>query len=312
MSSGWSWYVNALVILNILGCTALLWWTSRGGQSGSDKGDSDEAGTGHVWDGNLREYDKPLPRWWINLFYLTILFGIGYLVWFPGMGSFAGTSNWTSVGKHEADRAAGDAKLAETFRPYDGQAIDVLARDPRAVALGRAVFGNHCATCHGSSAQGAIGYPNLTDQIWLWGGTPDDVLHTVLRGRNAQMPPWETALQGMGGEFASDDVVTYTLSLTEPSLVATNETAVARGKKLFASVCAACHGPEARGNAQLGAPDLTDNYWLYGRSRAALREGLRLGRNGQMPAHQPIIGETRSRLAAAYVWSLTHTSGTAP
>jgi cytochrome c oxidase cbb3-type subunit III len=305
MSAGWSWYVNALVVLNVVGCVALLWWTSRGG-----KGASDEEGTGHVWDGDLREYDKPLPRWWINLFYLTILFSIGYLVWFPGMGSFQGTSQWTSVGKHDADRAAGDAKLAVTFRPFDGQAIDVLARDPQAVALGRALFGNHCATCHGSSAQGAIGYPDLTDRIWQWGGTADAVLQTVLHGRNAQMPPWEAALSGMGGEFAADDVVTYTLSLTEPSLVATSEVAVARGKKLFGSVCAACHGPDARGNAQLGAPDLTDDYWLYGRSRAAVREGLHLGRNGQMPAHLPILGDTRSRLAAAYVWSLSDAPAT--
>jgi cytochrome c oxidase cbb3-type subunit III len=307
MSSGWSWYINALVVLNIVGCTALLWWTSRGRKAGSE-----DDSTGHVWDGDLREFDKPLPRWWINLFYLTILFGIGYLVWFPGMGNFAGTSNWTSAGKHDADRAASDARLAATFRPYDGKAIDELARDPRAVALGRALFGNHCATCHGSSAQGAIGYPNLTDRIWQWGSTPDDILQTVLHGRSAQMPPWETALTGMGGESAVDDVVTYALSLTDPSLVATGESAVARGKKLFTSVCAACHGPEGKGNAQLGAPDLTDAYWLYGRSRAAVRDGLHLGRNGMMPAHEPIIGETRSRLAAAYVWSLSHASGTGP
>jgi cytochrome c oxidase cbb3-type subunit 3 len=312
MSSGWSWYVDALVALNIIGCTALLWWTSRGGKGHLDKGSSDEAGTGHVWDGDLREYDKPLPRWWINLFYLTILFGIGYLVWFPGMGRYTGAGKWTSVGQHNADRAASDAKLAATFKPYDGKAIDVLARDPQAVALGRALFSNHCATCHGSSAQGAIGYPNLTDQIWQWGGTPDNILQTVLHGRIAQMPAWETTLTGMGGETAVDDVLTYVLSLTDPSLVATGGTAVARGRKLFASVCTACHGPEGKGNAQLGAPDLTDDYWMYGRSRIAVREGLHLGRNGQMPAHLPILGETRSRLAAAYVWSLSHAPGTGP
>jgi cytochrome c oxidase cbb3-type subunit III len=306
MSSGWSWYIDALVALNILGCTALLWWTSRGG-----KGSADEAGTGHVWDGDLREYDKPLPRWWINLFYLTILFGIGYLVWFPGMGTFKGVGHWTSVRMHDADRAASDERLAATFRPYDGKPIDVLAQDPQAVKLGRALFGHHCATCHGSSAQGAIGYPNLTDQIWQWGGSPDDILHSVLNGRIAQMPPWETTLMGMGGAYAPDDVVTYTLSLTDPSLVATGAEAVARGKKLFTAVCAACHGPEAKGNPQLGAPDLTDSYWMYGRSRAAVRDALHLGHNSMMPAHQPIIGETRSRLAAAYVWSLSHPA-TAP
>ena len=306
MRSGWSWYIDALVVLNILGCTALLWWTSRGGKEGPG-----EAGTGHVWDGDLREYDKPLPRWWINLFYLTILFGIGYLVWFPGMGSYTGAGKWTSVGQHSAERAASDAKLAATFRPYDGKPIDVLAQDPQAVALGRALFGNHCATCHGSSAQGAIGYPNLTDQIWQWGGTPDDILQTVLHGRVAQMPVWDTALKGMGGPYAVDDVVTYVLSLTDPSEVAIGEVAVARGRKLFAGVCAACHGPDAKGNLKLGAPDLTDSYWQFGRSRTAIRDALHLGHNSVMPAHEPIIGETRSRLAAAYVWSLSHSPGAA-
>ena len=162
------------------------------------------------------------------------------------MGNFAGTSAWTSQKEHEAEKAEGDARLAETFRPYDGKPIDVLARDPQALALGRSIFDNNCATCHGSSGQGAIGYPNLTDAIWQWGGTPADVLQTVLQGRKAVMPSWSEVLKSMGGETAVDDVVSYALSLTDPSLAATSGAAIARGRKLFANVCAACHGPEAR------------------------------------------------------------------
>lgn len=300
MSAGWSWYVNLLVVLNIAGCTLLLWWTSR-----RRKGVVERDSTGHVWDGDIAEFDKPLPRWWINLFYLTIFFSIGYLIWFPGMGSFAGVSGWTSRAQHEADKAAGDARLAETFRPYDDMPIETLAGDPAAVALGQSIFGNHCATCHGSSGQGAIGYPDLTDDNWQWGGSANEILQTVLGGRTAVMPGWSEALLAAGGETAVEDVVSYTLSLTDPSLNATNEAAVARGRGLFASVCAACHGVEAKGNAQLGAPDLTDDYWLYGRSRAAIREGIDRGRNGAMPAQQPLIGATRARLAAAYVWTLS-------
>ena len=180
------------------------------------------------------------------------------------------------------------------------------------MTLGRSVFANNCATCHGSSGQGAVGYPNLTDKIWHWGGTATDIQQTVLQGRTAQMPSWSAALTSMGGENAVDDVITYTLSLTDASLASTNGPAVARGGKLFASVCAACHGPEGKGNTMLGSPDLTDGYWLYGRSRAAVREGIERGRNGAMPAQVPLIGETRARLAAAYVWSLSNGTARTP
>jgi cytochrome c oxidase cbb3-type subunit 3 len=300
MKSGWSWYVMALVVLNVAGCVALLLYTSRKQPKGGNEG------TGHVWDGDLREYDKPLPRWWINLFYLTIVFSIGYVVWFPGMGNFAGTSGWTSAREHDAETAAANARLAATFQPYDGKALSVLARDPAALRLGRSVFSNNCATCHGSLAQGAIGYPDLTDNVWHWGGSEEQILQTVLHGRNALMPAWSATLESQGGPTAVDSTITYVLSLTDKSLLATNEDAVARGAKLFATVCSACHGADAHGNPQLGAPDLTDDYWLYGRSRSIIRTGLEQGRNGVMPAHQPLLGETRTRLAAAYVWSLTH------
>jgi cytochrome c oxidase cbb3-type subunit 3 len=304
MKSGWSWFIIALTVVNIGGCLWLLWRTSTGRTDGKPA-DS----TSHVWDGDLTEYDKPLPRWWINLFYITIAFTIGYLLWFPGLGNFKGLGSWTSQGEHTADRAAAEAQLAATLKPYEGRAIDELARSPQAVQLGRAVFGANCATCHGSLAKGAIGYPDLSDAIWQWGGRPDDILRTVLEGRNAQMPVWRETLESMGGRYAMDDVASFVLSLTDKSLLATNEEAAARGRKLFGAVCSACHGADAHGNQQLGAPDLTDDYWLYGRGRAAIRDALEKGRNGTMPAHRPLIGETRARLAAAYVWSLSHPVG---
>ena len=305
MSSFWSWFMIVQIVLMVGGSVLLLWRTSAKRPADTTKE------TGHVWDGDLREYDKPLPRWWINLFYLTILFLVVYLVLYPGFGNFAGTAKWSSVGQHDADRAATEARLAETFRPYDGRAIEELAADPTALQLGRSVFANNCATCHGSLAQGAEGYPNLTDDNWQWGGSPADILQSVLNGRNALMPPWAATLETMGGEYAVDNVAIYVQSLADPEEGARNATAAAQGGKLFAAVCTACHGADGKGSAQLGAPDLTDDYWLYGSSRAAIRTALREGRNGVMPAHLPLIGETRARLAAAYVWSLSHPAGAA-
>jgi len=306
MSTAWSWFLIIQIVL-VIGASAVLLWRS----SGKRAADATQE-TGHVWDGDLREYDKPLPRWWINLFYLTILFLIVYLVLFPGFGNFAGTSNWSSVGQHDADRAAIEARLAATFRPYEGRALEDLAADPQALQLGRSVFANNCATCHGSLGQGAAGYPDLTDDNWQWGGTSADVLQTVLNGRTAEMPPWGETLTAMGGEYAVDNVAIYVQSLSDPAEGIRNATAAAQGEKLFAAVCTACHGAEGKGNTQLGAPDLTDDYWLYGSSRATIRAGMREGRNGVMPAHRPLLGETRARLAAAYVWSLSHSQGSTP
>jgi len=302
MNGGWSNYVIVLVVLQLVGCVVLLWRTSR-----RKAGEQEAEKTGHVWDGDLTEYNKPLPKWWINLFYLTIVFTIGYLVWYPGFGNFAGVSGWTSQREHAADKAAGDAKLAAAFAPYDGKALPELAADPKALALGHNVFASTCAVCHGSNAQGAVGYPNLTDASWQWGGDPDTVLQTVLDGRQAAMPEWGTTLTAMGGATAKDDVIAYVLSLSGKEKPAAD--VLERGQKLFNGICVACHGPAGKGNPLLGAPDLTDDVWLYGNTHDVLLAGLEKGRNGQMPAHKPLIGETRARLAAAYVWSLSHKPG---
>ena len=298
MSQGWSWYVIALVVLNIAGCVWLLWWTGK-----RRPGDPAPTQTSHVWDGDLTEYNQPMPRWWINLFYITIVFSIGYLVYYPGMGSFKGTSGWTSRAEHDAYKAVQDARLEKAFAPYAGKPLPELAGDPTALKLGQSIFANNCATCHGSSGQGAIGYPNLADRVWHWGGEPDAILQTVLEGRQAAMPAWGAVLAGMGGEQAQDYVISYVRSLAKPT--AKPEFMAAQGKPLYDGVCAACHGAEGKGNPALGAPDLTDDYWLYGDSNESLYATISTGRNGVMPAHGPLIGETRARLAAAYVWSLS-------
>ena len=310
MSGAWSWYIIFLVVLNIAGCGWLLWWTAK-----RRPGDPKPTDTSHIWDGDITEYNKPLPRWWINLFWITIVFGLAYLAWYPGLGNVIGYGKWTSQNEHAKDKSAYDATLESTFAPFKNQPIDALAHNPAAVKLGRSIFGNTCATCHGSSARGAIGYPDLTDDIWHWGGTPERVLETVLDGREGVMPEWGSALTGIGGENAVDYVVAYVRSLSQHDKPAASDYLVAQGKKLFDTLCVACHGPEGKGNSTMGAPDLTDEYWLYGNSNQTLRETIAKGRHGSMPAHRMLLGETRARLAAAYVWSLSHgvqSTGAAP
>ncbi|NZA28532.1 cytochrome-c oxidase, cbb3-type subunit III [Luteimonas sp. SJ-92] len=299
MSTAWSWYVIVLVAINIAGCVWLLWWTAR-----RRPGDPAPTETSHIWDGDITEYNKPLPRWWINLFYITIVFSIGYLLWYPGLGAFAGYGRWSSQLEHDREKATQDARLEETFAVYANQPLPALARDPDAMRLGRSIFANTCATCHGSTARGATGYPDLTDQVWNWGGEPEQILATVLDGREGVMPPWEKVLTGMGGEQAMTAIVAYTRSLSQPA--AGGDYFAARGKTLYEGLCVACHGPDGTGNQALGAPDLTDGQWLYGGTSEALFASIAHGRHGIMPAHRELLGETRARLVAAWVWSLSN------
>jgi cytochrome c oxidase cbb3-type subunit 3 len=289
MSAGWSWFVIVFTVANILGCLWLLWWTRR------PRGDQPEGETtGHVWDGDLVEGNKPMPRWWINLFYITIVFAFAYLAWYPGLGAFAGASGWTSQGKHANDVAAAQAKLEPVLARFRELPVRQLAADREAVELGRSVFANNCATCHGSDARGARGFPNLADADWQWGGEPDTVLATVLNGRQAAMPPFGAVLDA----DAVGATVAYVQSLSDgPGDAAL----VATGRQHFQTLCIACHGPDGRGNPLLGAPNLTDGTWLYGSDAATIAETITKGRSGQMPAHAALIGEDRARLAAAWV-----------
>jgi cytochrome c oxidase cbb3-type subunit 3 len=299
MSMGWSWYVIVLVLFNIAGCVWLLWWTAR-----RRPGDPKPTDTSHIWDDDLTEYNKPLPKWWINLFYITIVFSLGYIVWYGGMGGVKGYGGWSSAKEHAADKRAQDAKLNRAFAKFQGQPIDVIARDPQAVAIGHSIFANTCSGCHGSSARGAIGYPNLTDDVWHWGGTPEAVLQSVLEGREGVMPEWGKVLTGMGGENAVDYVASYVRAMPDAKGLHNNYMA-AQGKPLYEGLCVACHGADGKGNAAMGAPDLTDDYWLYGGDRTQIAQSIATGRHGVMPAHRQLLGETRSRLVAAYVWSLS-------
>lgn len=289
MSQGWTLYISILTIVNILACLWLLWWTAK---NRSNKAEDQD--TGHVWDGDLRELNRPLPKWWLNLFYLTIVFALGYLVYYPGLGSFTGTSKWTSGNEHDADAVAAETKIAPIFARFRSKAVADLIHDADAQRLGASVFANNCATCHGSDAKGAKGYPNLTDQDWLWGGEPDTVLTTILEGRQGAMP-------ALGAALGEDGVAATAVYVQSLSGMQVDDALAAKGQAQFQTICAACHGPEGKGNPLLGAPNLTDHTWLYGSEFAVIAETIRNGRAGQMPAHRPILGEDRVRLAAAWV-----------
>jgi len=296
VSSLTSALISIPTLVNIAAIVLLLWWTSRRRGSDAPKTAEPET-TGHVWDEDLREYNNPLPRWWLGLFVLTVIFGLVYLALYPGLGTFKGTNNWSQVAQYEAQSRQAEAQLARTFAPYESLKLETLERDPNALRIGKNLFLNNCAGCHGSDGRGAPGFPNLVDHDWLWGQTPETVLTTIREGRTGVMPAWKPVLGSEGVE----NVLTYVMSLSGRKLPAGD---AAAGKKTFEQICSACHGADGKGNIALGAPNLTDSVWLNGGALATIRDTISYGRQGQMPAHLERLGETRTKLLAAYVLSM--------
>ncbi|HZP67803.1 MAG TPA: cytochrome-c oxidase, cbb3-type subunit III [Rudaea sp.] len=286
MNAFWSWFISALTIASIVALVWLLVVTARTPSTG--------ATTGHVWDEGLTEYNHPLPRWWLGLFLLSVLFGAGYLVFYPGLGSNTGALGWTSGKEVAAELAENNRKLDAVFAQFRNRPIEELEHDPKALSLGRNVFANNCAVCHGSDARGAKGYPNLADDDWLYGGQPDTVLTSVLKGRQGVMPPLGAALGAKG----VDEVANYVLSLSGHHVDASLAEA---GKARYMTICIACHGLEGKGSPVIGAPNLTDNVWLYGGSLDEVKASIRDGRSGKMPSWEPVLGADRARLVAAWV-----------
>ena len=296
MTSGWSLFIVLVTLIYILGCVWLLRWTSKPKAAGEKIGGG--ADTGHVWDKDLREYNNPLPRWWLWLFYITVVFAIGYLVLYPGLGSFAGVKGWTSSGQYQAERAAAEAKANAYLAQFASMTVPQLAADPKAMATARNLFQVNCAMCHGSDGGGAKGFPNLTDKNWQWGGDPDTVVQTITAGRIAAMPAWGPVL----GPQGVDQVEAYVEQISgQPHDAAL----AAAGKTVFETNCAACHGVDGKGNPLVGAPNLTDDIWLYGGDAATLKLTIDAGRNGQMPAFGDRLGPERVRLLAAYAIHLS-------
>jgi cytochrome c oxidase cbb3-type subunit 3 len=298
--NGWSTFITVITIAGILACGLLLWSQSKVKvKLGPDGKPLPVETTGHVWDGDLTENNNPLPRWWMIMFYLTIAFGIGYLILFPGLGSNQGTLGWSQVGKYEEEMKAGEAQYGPIFAKYQAMPIPELAKDPQARAIGERLFLNSCAQCHGSDAQGSKGFPNLTDRDWLYGGTPEVIETTIREGRQGTMPSMAAAV---GGDQDVRNVANYVLSLSDS---AHDPIKAALGKSKFAA-CAACHGADGKGNQTIGAPNLTDKTWLYGGGISNVMETINKGRGNRMPAHKNIVSEAKIHLLAAYVWGLSN------
>ena len=296
MTSGWSLFIILVTLTYILGCVWLLRWTSKPKAAGEKIGGG--ADTGHVWDKDLREYNNPLPRWWLWLFYITVVFAIGYLVLYPGLGSFPGIKGWTSSGQYQTERAAAEAKANAYLAQFASMTVPQLAADPKAMATARNLFQVNCAMCHGSDGGGAKGFPNLTDKNWQWGGDPDTVVQTITAGRIAAMPAWGSVLGAQGVDQAEAYVEQLSGQPHDAALAAA-------GRTVFETNCAACHGVDGKGNPLVGAPNLTDDVWLYGGDPATLKATITAGRNGQMPAFGDRLGAERVRLLAAYAIHLS-------
>jgi len=293
-SDFWHWYISIITIISILACVWLLRWMT----SGYKKTDQVED-TGHVWDGDLTELNNPLPRWWLGLFYITIVFSGFYLLLYPGLGNFAGILGWTSQGSYEQEVERVEAEVGPLFARYQQTPVLDLLKDEDALKVGERLYANYCTTCHGSDARGARGYPNLRDNSWLWGGDPQSIATTITNGRVAAMPAWEGPL---GGPTGVDEVAQYVLSLSGR---ATISELADKGKAKYDVFCVACHGPTGTGNTALGAPNLTDAIWLYGGSLTRISQSIANGRNGQMPAQGEFLGAAKIHLLTAYIYGLS-------
>jgi cytochrome c oxidase cbb3-type subunit 3 len=292
LTSPAAWFIIVLTIGNIVACLWLIWWTAK-------RRPTETSTTGHNWDG-IEEYNNPMPRWWLGLFIITILFGFVYLALYPGLGNYAGSTGWTS----EQQLVEQQTKTLATFEARYGELakLDVvsLSRNTEAMAAAKNLFANHCSTCHGSDARGAIGFPHLADDDWVWGGNPETIYETIANGRKGVMPGWLAIL----GTEGVEEVSAYVLSLSGRKVPSDW---IEPGKQRFATICIACHGVDAKGNPALGAPNLTDNIWVYGSSMNSLRETVSNGRNNEMPAQLPLLGETKVKLLTAYVYGLSQT-----
>lgn len=296
MSNFLHWFITIISVGSFLGCVWLIWWSSRPRHDEAPEGEV----TGHTWDnGELAEYNNPLPRWWLWLFYITIIFGLVYFLIYPALGNYAGTSKWTQEGQYEEEMAKAEARYEPIFKAYAEQPIPELAKNAEAMKTGRRLFINYCSTCHGSDAGGAVGFPSLKDKDWLYGGEPENIQASILNGRTGNMPNLSAAI---GGEAGVEELANYVLSLSGN---APDPAKAEAGKAKFA-VCAGCHGMDGKGNTTIGAPNLTDDIWLYGGSLGAIKKTISQGRNGVMPAHQDFLGKEKVHLLAAYVYSLSN------
>ncbi len=293
-SNFWSLYVAGISLVGIVACLLLLYFSGKA----TAMTDNDNT-TGHVWDGDLREMNNPLPRWWVGLFIITIVFSFGYLALYPGLGTHAGQLAWTSTAQYEAEVAKANQELAPMYAKFAGMPPEQVAKDPQAMAIGDRLFMNNCAQCHGSDARGSKGFPNLTDADWLHGGSHEKIQESLLKGRTGNMPPMAAAV---GTPEDVRNLAQYVLSLSKSPH---DTLKAALGQPKF-STCAACHGADGKGNQALGAPNLTDDIWLHGWGENAIVDMVTNGKVNQMPAQAGKLTDAQLHVLSSYVWGLSN------
>ena len=319
----------------------------------------DDGTTGHTYDG-IQEYDKPLPKWWLVIFFGSIVWAIAYWIFFPAIfpSKWEGISTvevdgetvpWTSHNELASELESNNKVFTDNFEqsilakanatdatqtlavlselqatmrrsenpPADLQtkiddkiaglapAVEKLAENPNALKVGSRLFLQNCAVCHGSNAKGALGYPNLTDGDWLYGGEAENILATLHNGRVGGMPAWRDQIGEDGVRAAAEYVLSLSSNSGSKSNGELDQTLVSQGAPIFQQQCALCHGKDGKGMISAGAPNLTDNIWLYGGDRETVRNTLRYGRAGVMPQWETKLGNERIMLLAAYVYSLS-------
>lgn len=299
VSNFWSIYVAGITLAGIFGCLLLLVLTARKKMEAHD-----DNTTGHVWDEDLRELNNPMPRWWMWMFVITVIFGLGYLAIYPGLGSYTGKLQWSQVGAYEEEVRQANLELAPLYARFNEMSAQELSKDPQAMGIGERLFMNNCAQCHGSDARGSKSFPNLTDADWLYGGDPDTIKETITSGRMGVMSP---QLEALGTADNVRDVAHYVMSL---SGAPHDPLRAARGMEQFA-VCAACHGDDAKGNHAIGAPNLTDGIWLHGWGEAAIMDIITHGKVNEMPAQASKLTADQINVLAAYIWGLSNNGAAA-
>ena len=298
-SNFWNLYVAGITIVSILACVLLLWFSGKAkAMTASDNT------TGHTWDGDLREMNNPLPRWWVYMFVITIIFSAVYLALYPGLGNYKGSLGWTSAGQHKSEVDKGNAETAPLYAKFAAMPPEDVSKDAQAMAIGERLFMNNCAQCHASDARGNKGFPNLTDNDWLHGGTPEKIKETITQGRIGNMPPMGAAV---GTSEDVQNLAQYVLSLSGSPH---DSVKAELGKSKFVT-CAACHGPDGKGMQAVGAPNLTDNIWLHGFGANAIVEQINKGKVYQMPAQNTLLTADQIHVLTSYIWGMSNKAAAA-
>ena len=321
MSTFWSIWITVITLFVIAACFFLLRAVSKN-NTGVEEGES----MGHSFDG-IEELNNPLPKWWSYMFYISIVFALIYLALYPGLGNYKGLLGWTSsnqsIGRENGIKADSEAaivlakeegrwvqydqevmradeKYGPIFKAYAETPLDELVNNEEALKVGGRLFLHNCSQCHGSDARGSKGFPNLTDGDWLYGGELATIKTTIMNGRHGMMPP-------KGGLPIEDSEIKglaeYIVKLSGRDH---DEALAAQGQGSFMKGCFACHGMDGTGNKMMGAPNLTNNMWLYGGSRGVIQETIKNGRSGVMPAWKNVLGEEKVHVITAYVYSLSN------